>query len=382
MTLCAAAVALAMGACSSDPSDPDGGKVVNPDDETGRQPYTIPTLTGQLLVGHFLGNYEIYSFATASLAQTTGSPYVVGAPAGQVMAIGKHNVVAVVLEGLDSYDVVVLDAATLRPIAGSPYSTDRGPTAMAHDDARDRLFITCISTPGVPTESSVTVYDTSSVPWQELAGSPIPIDVPAFAIQVDPVLGRLYGISLTRLWAVELTDQGFVHLAGSPVYFDSGSGSDVAIDPERRRVYFLERRIPGPQLLHAYSLESFTLEPGSPLSVAGAIAGDFTLNLRTGDIYLVDYGDGKLHSIATEPLALRNTCGQYGCDIPTTETGLALDYERDRLFLPQIPSLAAPDEAPGALSVWDVSDPAMPSEITTSANRPALGLFPNRMSIH
>ena len=59
-----------------------------------------------------------------------------------------------------------------------------------------------------------------------------------------------------------------------------------------------------------------------------------------------------------------------------TETGVALDYEQDRLFIVHVPDLNNPDQGNGFLTAWDVSNPAMPSEITSSGNRPALATYP------
>lgn len=68
-----------------------------------------------------------------------------------------------------------------------------------------------------------------------------------------------------------------------------------------------------------------------------------------------------------------------GCAIPTTETGLALDHDRSRLFIAHLRDPNNPEDAPGFLSTWDVSDPLTPTEVGT---RTDLDLYPNRMSVH
>jgi hypothetical protein len=246
---------------------------------------------------------------------------------------------------------------------------------MAHDQVEGRLYIHCLGTVGVPEESALTVYDTSSVPWTEVAGSPLDIDVPANNIVVDPVTGRLYGVSLSRVWGVTVGDSGISHLPNSPLDLD-GTGSDLGIDPSRGRLYFNERRVPGPQVLRALSVDDLTDVVGSPVEFTGTAAGDLAVNPVTGDVYVVDFGTATLHSVAPEPLALRDTCGTGGCSIPTTETGLGLDHEASRLFIPFLPDPENPDTARGRLTVWDISDPAGPSEVTDSTSRPQLGYYP------
>ena len=296
-------------------------------------------------------------------------------PAGQVYPITDVGVVAVTVEG--GSEIVVLDADTLEPIAGSPFSTAYGPVAMAHDDFLDRLYVHCIATAGVPEESAVTVFDTSTAPWTEVAGSPFDIDVPAFRVAVDPVTGNLYGVSLSTFWGVEVGAEGFTHLPGSPGSFDDGGGSGLAVDPELRRLYFAERIFGMTQRLHALDLDTFAPAAGSPIDFGSGSAGDVVVNPLTGDIFMIDYASSRLLRATGSPFALGDACGSAeGCAIPDTETGLALDWERDRLFIPHLRDTENPDTVTGRLTVWDVSDPSAPTEVTDSSSRPELGYYP------
>jgi hypothetical protein len=344
----------------------------------GAYVYAPADLHGRAFFGHYLDPYDLIGYGTSSLTTTTGTPVEPGDPAGDVLGVAKHDVVVITMEG--GTTIRAYDAATLTELAGSPYTTGYGPTALAHDDATDRLYVYCIGTAGSPTESLLTVYDTSAVPWTELSGSPFDIDVPGVTIEVDPVTGTVFGLSLSSLWAVDLQAGAVVHRSGSPRTVDQ-TGSDLAIDPARRRLYVAERVFGGDQKLHAYDVDSFAPITGSPLTFAGTSLGDIVANPVTGDVFVVDYGAATLHAAAADPFALRNTCGTNGCALPPTETGLALDYELDRLFIAHVPDLNNPDSGNGFLSAWDVSDPASPAEVTVAGSRPALALYPNRASV-
>jgi hypothetical protein len=361
------------GAGAGDPSGVGGGTGTGTG-TGGSYTYSPPDLQGQVFVSHYLGDYELFGVASADLSTLPGSPMAPGAPTSGVAGIAKHGHLAVALEGGSS--ILVYDAATMSPLAGSPYTTGNGPVDIAHDDAKDRLYVYCIGTEGDPTKSLVTVFDTSSVPYQEIAGSPFDIDVAATAIDVDPVSGALFGVSLFTRWAVTIEDGVVAHLSGSPADIADGVGSDVVVDPARRRVYLGERIIGQDQKVHAFDVETLAPIAGSPVVVPGSSLGDLALNPVTGDLFAVDFGSAKLHSIAAEPLALRDTCGSMGCFVPTTETGLSIDYELDRLFIVHVPDLNEPDAGDGFLTAWDISDPAMPTEITMSGSRPKLGIYP------
>jgi len=325
-------------------------------------------------VSHYLGDYELFGVASQDLSPLTGSPLEPGAPTSGVAGIAKHGHLAVALEGGDS--IVVYDAATMSPLPGSPYATGFGPVDIAHDDASDRLYVYCIGTEGDPSKSLLSVFDTSTVPYQPIAGSPFDIDVPATAIAVDPVSGTLFGVSLFTRWAITLEDGEVVHRTGSPADLADGVGSDVVVDPARRRVYLGERIIGQDQRIHAFDVDSLAPVEGSPLAIPGSSLGDLAVNPVTGDLFAVDFGSTTLHSVQADPLVLRDTCGSMGCFVPTTETGLAIDYELNRLFIVHVPDLNEPGAGDGFLTAWDVSDPAMPTEITMSGSRPKLGIYP------
>jgi hypothetical protein len=340
----------------------------------GGYSYSPPDLQGQVFVSHYLGDYELYGVTSADLSTLPNSPMDPGAPTSGVAAIAKHGHLAVALEGGES--ILVYDAATMSPLAGSPYATGNGPVDIAHDDARDLLYVYCIGTEGDPSKSLLSVFDTSSVPYQPVAGSPFDIDVPATSIEVDPVSGGIFGVSLFSYWAVDFDGSQVTHRTGSPAEFPTGIGSDLAVDPARRRLYLGERIVAQDQQLHAFDIDTMSPISGSPLTIPGSALGDLALNPVTGDLFAVDFGSPKLHSIASDPLSLRDTCGTNGCFIPTTETGVALDYELDRLFIVHVPDLNEPDAGKGFLTAWDVSDPAMPTEITMSGSRPQLAIYP------
>lgn len=335
--------------------------------------YTPPDLRGQVVVGHYLGDYDLVGI-NASDVSASGAPVEPGAPTSGLQGIAKHGVVAVAMEGGETLQVY--DAATMTPIAGSPYTTGNAPVDVAHDDRRDLLYVYCIGTEGDPSKSLLSVFDTSSVPYVEVAGSPFDIDVPANQIDVDPVTGHIFGVSLFTYWGVAFDGSSVTHLTGSPMSLEDGTGADVAVDPARRRLYVGERMVTGSQKVHALDLDQLQPLSGSPISVPGSALGDFALNPVTGDLWVVDYGSTTLHSIQADPLQLRNSCGAAGCAIPTTETGLALDYELDRLFIVHVPDLNEPDSGNGFLTAWDVSNPETPTEITMPGQRPGLALYP------
>jgi hypothetical protein len=334
--------------------------------------YERPSLKHRAVFGHYLGNYDLVGFQSANLMPMT--PREPGAPTSGILGIAKHDVLAVALEGGDF--VQVYDAATMTEVSGSPYATGYGPVDMAHDDARDRLYVYGIGTVGDPSKSLLSVYDTSSLPWQQLPGSPFDIDVAATRIDVDPITGAVFGVSFYTYWGVTIEDGVVTHLPESPQVLPVGVGADIAVDPERRRLYVGERVVGGDQRVHVLDVDQFTLDQRSPVTIPGSSLGDFALDPIDGDLWVVDFGSTKLHSIQADPLMLRDTCGTGGCFIPTTETGIALDHELDRLFIVHVPDLNSPDDGPGFLSVWDISDAAAPSEITSSGARPSLGTYP------
>ena len=176
--------------------------------------YSPPDLRGQVFVSHYLGDYEVLGVKSADLTPLAGSPMDPGAPTSGVAGIAKHGHLAVALEGGTS--ILVYDAGTMAPLPGSPYATGFGPVAVARDDATDLLYVYCIGTEGDPSKSLITVYDTSSVPYVEVAGSPFDIDVAATSIDVDPVSGTLFGVSLFTRWAVTVEGGVVSHRAGSP----------------------------------------------------------------------------------------------------------------------------------------------------------------------
>lgn len=345
----------------------------------GTIPYEVPDLEGNVFVGHFLGTYELHGLDTTAFDPIPASPLSVGVPTGDLLAVTKHGWVATTLEGTST--MAVFDATTLAPVAGSPYDTCNFSVALAHDDARDRLFVHCIGTVGDPTESEISVFDTSQLPLQEVAGSPFAVDVPANDMEVDPVTGRLFGVSISTAWAMDFDGIGFSHVGSSPMAVPD-TGSSLAVDPMRRRVYFANRRFGQQQELLGYDSDTLAPIANSPLSFGGGAVGDIVADPTTGNIYMVDYIDSLLFSASAEPFAMLSTCGGGGCSLPPTETGLALDHELGRLFIAHIPDLNNPDIGDGFLSAWDVADPATPVELTTPGMRPALSLYPNRMSIY
>jgi hypothetical protein len=60
---------------------------------------------------------------------------------------------------------------------------------------------------------------------------------------------------------------------------------------------------------------------------------------------------------------------------------LGLDYELERLFIPHFPDQYNPDSGNGFITVWDVTDPSMPEEITVPGERPTVSVYPYRVSI-
>jgi len=335
--------------------------------------YSPPDLRGQMVVGHYLGDYELISFDTSD-PSSASSEVEPGAPTSGIQGIAKHGVVAVAMEGGETLQV--FDAATMMPIAGSPYATGNAPVDVAHDDRRDLLYVYCIGTEGDPSKSLLTVYDTSSVPYVEVDGSPFDVDVPATQIDVDPVSGHVFGVSLFTYWGVAFDGVSVTHLQGSPKSLEEGTGADLAVDPARRRLYVGERIVTGLQNVHVLDLDQLQALSGSPVTIPGSALGDLALNPKTGDLWAVDFGSTTLHSIQADPLQLRNSCGTMGCFIPTTETGLALDYEQDRLFIVHVPDLNEPDAGNGFLTAWDVSNPEAPTEITVAGQRPGLSVYP------
>lgn len=340
------------------------------DDTPGNTPFVAPELQHRVVLGHYLGNYDLVDLSTENLSGGSTEP---GAPTSGILGIAKHDVVAVALEGGET--IQVYDASTMTEISGSPYDTGYGPVDLAHDDARDLLYVYCIGTAGDPSKSLLTVYDTSTQPFVEVAGSPFDIDVAGLQIDVDPITGHVFGASLHSYWAVSVTDT-VTHLPGSPGQISEGVGGPLAVDYERRRLYVGERRYGGEQQIYAFDLDTLAPHQRSPVTVPGSALGEIALDPTDGDLFVVDYGTATLHSLSADPLAVRDTCGTNGCPIPTTETGLALDHELGRLFIVHVPDLNEPDAAPGFLTAWDVSDPAMPTEITAPGERPTLGIYP------
>ncbi|MEM6788242.1 MAG: hypothetical protein AAF715_12055 [Myxococcota bacterium] len=357
------------GGGGDDPSGSGGAGAGGGDGYT----YSPPALAGSVYAGHFLGDNELVGYTTDTLT-SVGAAIEPGGPTSGLLGIAKHGILAVGIEGGTTMEAY--DAATGAAIPGSPYATGNAPVDLAHDDRRDLLFVYCIGTIGDPSRSELSVYDTSSVPFVEVAGSPFDIDVAANQIDVDPVTGNVYGASLLGYWAVAYDGSGVTHLSGSPRTFDGGFGADLVVDPERRRLYVGERVTGATQRVLALDADTFTPLAESPLSLPGSSLGDMVINPRTGDVWAVDFGDTTLHSIQAEPLMVRNTCGSMGCPILTTETGLALDYDRDRLFIAHVPDLNQPDSGPGFFTAWDVSDAANPAEVTMPGQRLGLELYP------
>ena len=365
------------GGASSSATTGGGGTTSSSSSSGGGETYAPPDLQNDVFVGHYLGDFEIVGYGSDDLGELPGSPMAPGDPGGHVLGIPDLGRVVLTLEGGDA--IRVYAAGDLAEVGYSPLSTAYGPVSVAHDPLHDRLYVYCIGTAGDPENSALTVYDTSAEPWTEIAGSPFHIDVPANHIVVDPVSERLFGISLGKLWAVSVESDGVSHLPGSPIDID-GTGAGLDIDPARRRLYAGERLFgQAAQKLYAYDVDSWTQIAGSPLSLPGSAAGDVVADPVTGHVFMVDFGDTLLHAVAPEPFASLAACGG-GCPIPTTETGLALDHELGRLFIAHIPDLNNPDQGHGFMSVWDVSAPATPTEITGPGTRPPLLTYPNRLT--
>ncbi len=340
--------------------------------EGGSGGFSPPAMRGRMAVGHYLGDFEVEAFGSDDF--TTVGELEPGGPTSGLLGISKHDVLVVAREGGESFNAY--DGETLLPLTGSPYTTAFGPVDFAHDDQRDLLYVYCIGRPGDTDKSSLTVYDTSSIPWSEVAGSPFTIDVPGIGIEVDPITGTVFGVSLTTFWAVTVEGGEVVHMDGSPETFASGFGSSIAIDPMRRRVYVGEARVGGTQRVHVLDTDTFSPHQRSPVVVPGSIQGEIEVNLADGEVWVVDYNSSTLHSIQASPLEARDSCGTMGCPIPPTETGLAIDHELGRLFITHLPSLANPDDGNGSLSVWDISTGGEPVEITGSGTRPTLSVYP------
>ena len=357
------------GTVRQDAFTPDGDvadTAMPPPDTSTPGNYMIPALAGDVYFGHFLSPYPIHGFDADRASIATRD---VGVPTGDLTVFG--NTVATTREG--GSEVRAFDATTLMPIDGSPYDTANLSTSLAHDPVRNRLYVYCIGVAGDPSMSNVSVFDTSSTPWTEISGSPFTIDVAAFQIKVDPVTGNLVGVSGANVWMVETA--GFTHVGASPIQIEPGRGSDIVVDPSRRRLYWSERDV-GTQTVHEHDLDTFAAL--GEVTFSGTSIGDIAVHLRTGDVWAVDFGASKLRRFTAMPLTLADACTD-GCSIPLTETGLAIDYDRNRLYVAHIPDAENPDTGPGWMTAWDIA--ATPPTELTEGNRPALGLYPLRVTM-
>ncbi len=348
---------------SEDSGAEDGGT------EDGGAEWMPPESRGRFVVSHYAGDYELSQYGNTDL-EAQGE-FLPDGPTGGLIALPELNAVGLLREGADVLNVLNED---LEPMTGSPYTTANLPVDLAHDSVRDRLYVYCIGTEGNPSESLLTVFDTSAMPFTEVEGSPFDIDVAATSIEVDPITGNLFGISLRSAWAGNVNGDGFTHLSGSPLTLD-GQGASMAIDPSRGRVYLAETRFPGPQRVYARTTD---FEAAEMVEVDTETLGDMVVHLGTGNLYLVGYGSAELYALSGEPLGVLDSCGG-GCSILTTETGLGIDEASNRLYIAHVPSVEDPAEGRGRVSVWDISTPATPSEITDSETRIRVETYPNRI---
>ena len=339
--------------------------------------YVAPELEGRIVVSHLVDD-SLLALDATTLAE--GATHTVEGSVGELLAVPELDVLVVGREG--GSEVEVLSADDLKPIDGSPYPTGLGPVDFAYDAERSLLFVYCIGTIGRPEESLVTVYDTSTTPYEELPGSPFDIDVAGKSIEVDPETGRLFGVSDKTVWAVELVERRLRHVSGSPLALEDlgredGTGFTTALDVARRRFFFNVKFAAQEQALHSFDIDSFEEVRGSPLHYGQGLAGDIELNPYSGVIFLIDYLEARLYVADSTSMKLLDACGGgAGCKIPPTETGLSLDYDADRLFILHVHDLEKADETRGFMSAWDVSDPGMPDEITDEDDRPKLSYYP------
>lgn len=335
-------------------------------------PWEPPPLAGRVYAGHYL-TASLRAFDGTSLTEITGSPVALPTRLSDLVALPGRGFVAVPFEG--DVELRVYDGATLEEVPGSPYATAIAPEIVVFDEQRHLMVVFCLDDDGGPA-SLVTVYDTTSVPFTEVAGSPFAIDVTPFYADLDPLTGRIVAVGFTKLFAFDLDAGGLTHALGSPIVpVLDGQFAGLAVDPQRRRLYTGEIVVPGAQKVHAFDLDTLQPVAGSPVSVPGSsFAGDVAVNPLTGDVFFVDAGARRLHSLAPgPPLTVRDTCGTGGCPTGPTETGLVVDYTHARLFMAELISASAPDTGAGFLAAWDISDPESPTKL---ADSPRLDVYP------
>jgi hypothetical protein len=362
----------------SDGGGADGGGASDGGGETPDGGGPGPQI-GRVVVGHAGGeSFQIHQFDAETFEATSGSPYTAANPYDDVETMPGLGFIALPIPPDDH--LVVLDGETMQPVQGSPYSTAVSPQEVAFDPNRRRLYV--FSSMTGPGGNQLTVFDTSSLPFEEIDSSPFDFGAVATQMEVDAETGRLFGVSATTVWAAEVTGGSANMLFGTPE--NAGSLGGMDLDPDRRRLYFTEKQAPAQ--VHVRDLDSFEALEGSPVSVQNEgtdVASDLLVHPGTGDVFVIERktrfsDDAHLRLIQPEPLQRVTTCDDpAGCVIPNVDTGLAILESEDRLFLPVLNG-----EAPGELSAWDISTPTNPTEVTSSDDRPEVGPVPAWVDIY
>jgi hypothetical protein len=333
-------------------SSEDGGGT-----DGGSDGGTVRRRSGHVAVGHVGGSeLRIYQFDVETMEATMGSPWT--APSAYDDVEGLPGIgVAVPLPAED--ELVILDGETLTEAEGSPYATAEQPAEVAYDPVRQRLYVYgIVSGPGTDT---LTVFDTSMTPFEEVSGSPFDFDAVATHMEVDPSSGRLFGISTTTVWAADVDESGVTFIGDSPLSVTSPSA--LAVDGEAGVAYYAKGF---PSQIVARNTASFEELSQSPLSIGGMPPYDLALVPDLGDLFLLDGvtlgagRDASLQYVTGSPLEVQTTCdNEDGCVLDSVETGVGYDAVTERLFVAVTGTMAE-----GELSVWDVADPTSPSELS------------------
>lgn len=124
----------------------------------------IDTVNDRLLITCSLG---LVVLNATTLAPIAGSPFATGGTDPRSLVIDTVQS-RVYIANYGSDNVAALTLSTLAPIAGSPYAVGHSPGSLAFSSVANRLYVSCFgSNPG-----GINVFNPTTAPMTQIVGSP------------------------------------------------------------------------------------------------------------------------------------------------------------------------------------------------------------------
>jgi DNA-binding beta-propeller fold protein YncE len=172
------------------------------------------------LLGQMAG---VQALGMGGFGALSGYPAQTGSAPGRMTVDPSRHRLYGVLEG--SKQLAVLDAVTLEPVAGSPFSVDGSPVGVAYDQPSDRIFVSCADT------NKVTVFNAGNL--TKAPGSPVSAGSVPNAIVANA--GKVYWVNQGAGTVTAINAQTLQPLSGSPLSAGINPIA-LAIDPGRQRL--------------------------------------------------------------------------------------------------------------------------------------------------